>query len=710
MTIKLANNVSTTIRDAISNSATEIIVALGTGARFPVLAAGDYFYSTLQDTAGNLEIVRVSARSGDELTVTRAQEGTTARSFPTGSRIELRVTAQSVLDALSTSINYQGASAANPATRTDGTPIVVGDFYFNTVDNQIRVYNGSVWIGLAASSLVQNDFSGNGSTTTFTLSIAPSSKNSTQAYINGVYQEKDGYSVSGTSIVFAVAPPVGSSIEVITIENVGVPSANLVGYQPAGAGAVATNVQAKLRETVSVKDFGAVGDGVTDDTAAFHSAFDYAKSAGIGAVYAEGTFRFDSNLVLRTGVSLLGNERSSLVLRMNNSYVTNETGLGASCRDSGLRATIESVNGTEQYGLVLAGIEYSEFDVKISGFNSSSSVGLFCTSVLDGSYRYVRNNTFYNIEVTGCYKSIELTKDALDPATFGANFNTFIGGYVNGYTVTGIHIAFGEANAFFSTRATTNIGSGSIGWLIEDSVNAMVGCTADGSFGGTVPGTLNAYGFPNGRDGDLTTVGFRFNSGANGSCLYNPRGDACYNRIDFDSQATANTIDVTGRFDFTWQPNLRTRFLNATSQGASAQAASIQSTATGLAKLALFKNAAASSVYGAELNMTSSGALDFGPLDSDFKFIAGNTAGSPKFVGRWVESNGSFTPENDTTQNLGASNKAWNQTFSNSFVVTDGITAPSTISGFASIYIDSADGDLKIKFGDGTVKTIVTDS
>lgn len=40
----------------------------------------------------------------------------------------------------------------------------------------------------------------------------------------------------------------------------------------------------------------------------------------------------------------------------------------------------------------------------------------------------------------------------------------------------------------------------------------------------------------------------------------------------------------------------------------------------------------------------------------------------------------------------------------------DGITAPSTITGYALIYVDIADGDLKVKFGDGTVKTIVTDT
>jgi hypothetical protein len=42
--------------------------------------------------------------------------------------------------------------------------------------------------------------------------------------------------------------------------------------------------------------------------------------------------------------------------------------------------------------------------------------------------------------------------------------------------------------------------------------------------------------------------------------------------------------------------------------------------------------------------------------------------------------------------------------------LADGVSAPSTRSGFAVLYVDSADGDLKVKFGDGTVKTIVTDS
>lgn len=45
-----------------------------------------------------------------------------------------------------------------------------------------------------------------------------------------------------------------------------------------------------------------------------------------------------------------------------------------------------------------------------------------------------------------------------------------------------------------------------------------------------------------------------------------------------------------------------------------------------------------------------------------------------------------------------------------SFLLKDGVDEPATQSNGAQIYVDAADGDLKIKFGDGTVKTIVTDT
>ena len=99
MTVKLKNNVASTLRTEILSTDTTINLPVGHGARFPALAAGEYFYATIEDTSGQHEIVQATARSGDVLTVVRGAESTTPRAFVVGSRIEMRITAASVLDA-----------------------------------------------------------------------------------------------------------------------------------------------------------------------------------------------------------------------------------------------------------------------------------------------------------------------------------------------------------------------------------------------------------------------------------------------------------------------------------------------------------------------------------------------------------------------------------------------------------------------------------
>lgn len=93
MGLKVTNNAFGTLNAGINSSATTIVLASGQGARFPSLGAGDYFYATLIDTSNNLEIVKVTARSTDTMTVVRAQDGTTARAYSTNDRFELRPTA-----------------------------------------------------------------------------------------------------------------------------------------------------------------------------------------------------------------------------------------------------------------------------------------------------------------------------------------------------------------------------------------------------------------------------------------------------------------------------------------------------------------------------------------------------------------------------------------------------------------------------------------
>lgn len=77
----------------------------------------------------------------------------------------------------------------------------------------------------------------------------------------------------------------------------GIVNASQVVYDPSGTGAVATTVQTKLRESVSVKDFGAVGDGVVDDTTAINNAYTAAEAAGGVEVYwPAGTYKTTSTV------------------------------------------------------------------------------------------------------------------------------------------------------------------------------------------------------------------------------------------------------------------------------------------------------------------------------------------------------------------------------------------------------------------------------
>lgn len=90
--VKFANNAVSTLAASINTAATSISIAGADAGKFPSLAAGDWHPLTIVDSAGNMEIVKVTARSGSALTVVRAQEGTTAKNFAAGSKADLRLT------------------------------------------------------------------------------------------------------------------------------------------------------------------------------------------------------------------------------------------------------------------------------------------------------------------------------------------------------------------------------------------------------------------------------------------------------------------------------------------------------------------------------------------------------------------------------------------------------------------------------------------
>lgn len=122
MAYQYTNNASTTLSSAITAGSTTLIVSTGTGALFPVLSGGNVFRGTLVDAATQTlrEIVQVTATAGDTFTITRAQEGTTARAYNAGDILYLDATAAQFADFFSKSYD----SFPNQAGRLISTQII----------------------------------------------------------------------------------------------------------------------------------------------------------------------------------------------------------------------------------------------------------------------------------------------------------------------------------------------------------------------------------------------------------------------------------------------------------------------------------------------------------------------------------------------------------------------------------------------------------
>ena len=254
MAVKFTNNAKTTLASGINNSATSITVA--DGSVFPSLAAGEYFYVTFDDATYN-EIAKVTARSGNVLTVIRAQDNTTARAFANGSDAHLRITAsllteiqeniaaksanQTVYNATAASsataynigidpgveanamvfldgvmqhhdtFSFSGSTLTFDAAPTDGTKIEV------VVDNLINTQS---------SNLTVDTFTATSGQTAFTLSDAPGGEANVLAFIDGVFQNQGSFSLSSNTLTFDTGVVVGRTVTIYIVNplNIGTPS------------------------------------------------------------------------------------------------------------------------------------------------------------------------------------------------------------------------------------------------------------------------------------------------------------------------------------------------------------------------------------------------------------------------------------------------------------------------------------------------------
>ena len=115
-------------------------------------------------------------------------------------------------------------------------------------------------------------FNGTGSQTAFTLSAAPAIENNTSVYISGVYQQKNTYSVSGTTLTFSTAPPIGTgNVEVMHMSTMSTGVDPIIGTTTTGAPGSSASVSVSghtLSFTIPRGDVGSTGSTGSTGTAA----------------------------------------------------------------------------------------------------------------------------------------------------------------------------------------------------------------------------------------------------------------------------------------------------------------------------------------------------------------------------------------------------------------------------------------------------------
>jgi len=351
------NNAATNLAEPITPLSTVLQVTAGTGGYFPQPSIGDYFMLTLvqANNPSVSEIVECIGRSGDILTVVRGQEGTAPQTFNLSDNVELRITASSLnLFAIGggSGGTASGTSVANFTATAGQTVFTLPWSYTQGIENLAIFVNGSKQI--VNVNYVET------STTSFTMASGLNVGDLVQAIYN--------------------LPLSGGIIN----------SSNVV-YNEGSAGAVNSTVQVKLQETVSVKDFGAVGNGTTNDAAAIQAALNTGKSVLVPAgQYFLGTANSGNFLTITADGQCIVFEDNAEFIANGNNGVTNSAAVIANDSFSNvyLYNPYISSNGTSQttadrdspYGFVVTCTTATVNNVGIINGHGKLLQGMFQTA------------------------------------------------------------------------------------------------------------------------------------------------------------------------------------------------------------------------------------------------------------------------------------------------------------------------------------------
>lgn len=315
---------------------------------------------------------------------------------------------------------------------------------------------------------------------------APLSWNEADANFTNLNNDKVETSIlANYSTTVETDASIAAALAVHTNDAIDAHVSSAIGYLPAGTGAVVTDVQTKLHEFVSIKDFGAVGDGIVDDTAALQAARLHIELTGEALYFPSGVYKYTTTInwnVPYLRLIVEGKVRFRYT-GTGNAFVIDDSSLvGLYGLYIGPNPIIIEAPTTAQNGVFLKGVHHSELHFNVRGAGATYA-GMRIEFAVCSSFPNFTVSNNENGGVQGWYLAakpkygIYLTErnpgetasycmfnnPILEGTEIGAYLdkamgNIFVGGTMEGCTDKGAYLAAGAfANKWYGTDFEANV-------------------------------------------------------------------------------------------------------------------------------------------------------------------------------------------------------------------------------------------------------------
>ena len=269
-------------------------------------------------------------------------------------------------------------------------------------------------------------------------------------------------------------------------------------YTPLGTGAVTRTVASKLNDTVSVKDFGAIGDGVTDDTVAIQNAINYTGSKLGGTILLPaGSYKITSTLsCLYQNILFVGDgsdePHDKSGVSQGAAAATKLVWAGAS---GGTMLNIGSVNGVDNIKYSGGGVRSIFFNSGCTTNGTGAAYGIDVVSFNEGVFENVMFREFQNYGIrVGCVTQLWAARDPQHNRFINCWSRNFVNQSGGLFLLEGDTAMFSSvaATALVAGRTYVIVSPGTTDFTLIGAANNTIGTSFIATGAGA--GTGTAYG------------------------------------------------------------------------------------------------------------------------------------------------------------------------------------------------------------------------